>query len=133
MTLGVGHLQQDVVGVETTRTSHVDLTAKPIEPLDISANYKLTDSGPGAETKDRQVQTALALSDTMSLQGSISEVETQDGPAAIVRHLEVQRTKHSDEDLGVRVVGVLFGYLVHPSARRRARELGLHVVASYGA
>ncbi len=103
MTLGVGHLQQDVVGVETTRTSHVDLTAKPIEPLDISANYKLTDSGPGAETKDRQVQTALALSDTMSLQGSISEVETQDGPAAIVRHLEVQRTKHSDEDLGVRV------------------------------
>ena len=39
----------------------------------------------------------------------------------------------ASEDLGVRVVGVLFGYLVHPSARRRARELGLHVVASYGA
>jgi len=30
-----------------------------------------------------------------------------------------------------RKVGVLFGYLVHPRASRRARELGLYVIASY--
>jgi len=30
-----------------------------------------------------------------------------------------------------RAIGVLFGYLVHPSAKKRAEELGLHVVASY--
>ncbi|RLF14008.1 MAG: hypothetical protein DRJ97_07015 [Thermoprotei archaeon] len=29
------------------------------------------------------------------------------------------------------VLGVLFGYLIHPSAKRRAEELGLYVVASY--
>ncbi|QOJ79016.1 hypothetical protein IG193_00680 [Infirmifilum lucidum] len=29
------------------------------------------------------------------------------------------------------VVGVLFGYVIYPDASRRARELGLHVVASY--
>ncbi|RLF13958.1 MAG: hypothetical protein DRJ97_07085 [Thermoprotei archaeon] len=29
------------------------------------------------------------------------------------------------------VLGILFGYLVHPSAERRAEELGLYVVASY--
>ena len=28
-------------------------------------------------------------------------------------------------------IGVLFGYLVHPRASRRAKELGLHVIASY--
>ncbi|MEM2533759.1 MAG: hypothetical protein QXK12_07055, partial [Candidatus Nezhaarchaeales archaeon] len=30
-----------------------------------------------------------------------------------------------------KVVGILFGYLIHPSARRLSEELGLHVVASY--
>ncbi len=29
------------------------------------------------------------------------------------------------------VLGVLFGYLIHPSAQERARSLGLYVVASY--
>ena len=33
---------------------------------------------------------------------------------------------------GVEAVGLLFGYLVHPSARELARRLGLHVVAAYG-
>jgi len=28
-------------------------------------------------------------------------------------------------------LGVLFGYLIHPSAKRRAKELGLYTVASY--
>jgi len=108
MTLAAGHLQEDVVGVQGTRTSHLDLTAKPLDPLDIAANYKLCDSGPGAETKDRSVQTVLALSDTMSLHGSISEAEVLEGPSAIVRHLEVQRAKHSDQDLGAR-----FGYTTY--------------------
>ena len=31
----------------------------------------------------------------------------------------------------VKIIGVLFGYLVHPSARKKAEELGLYVVASY--
>ncbi len=30
-----------------------------------------------------------------------------------------------------RVIGVLFGYWIHPSAQKRAEELGLYVVASY--
>ena len=29
------------------------------------------------------------------------------------------------------VIGILFGYLIHPSAQKRAKELGLYVVASY--
>lgn len=31
----------------------------------------------------------------------------------------------------VRIVGILFGYLIHPSAKKISEELGLHVVASY--
>ena len=33
--------------------------------------------------------------------------------------------------VGAKAVGLLFGFLVHPSAKRRAEELGLYVVASY--
>ena len=33
--------------------------------------------------------------------------------------------------LGREAVGVLFGYLIHPSAQREAESLGLYVVASY--
>ena len=32
---------------------------------------------------------------------------------------------------GAKVIGILFGYLIHPSARKISEELGLHVVASY--
>ncbi len=35
------------------------------------------------------------------------------------------------ERLEGKVIGVLFGYLIHPSARRVADELGLYVVAAY--
>jgi len=35
------------------------------------------------------------------------------------------------ELLALKSIGVLFGYLAHPSARRRAQELGLYIVASY--
>jgi hypothetical protein len=31
----------------------------------------------------------------------------------------------------VKLVGLLFGYLIHPSAKMQAEELGLHVIASY--
>jgi len=31
----------------------------------------------------------------------------------------------------VEAVGILFGYLIHPSAKKLSEELGLHVVASY--
>lgn len=30
-----------------------------------------------------------------------------------------------------KAIGVLFGYVIHPSAQRRAKELGIYVVASY--
>ena len=30
-----------------------------------------------------------------------------------------------------KTIGLLFGYLVHPTARKRAEELGLHTIASY--
>ncbi len=33
--------------------------------------------------------------------------------------------------VAAKTVGVLLGYLVHPSARRKAQELGLHVIAAY--
>ncbi|MEM1674091.1 MAG: hypothetical protein QXN24_07540 [Candidatus Bathyarchaeia archaeon] len=32
---------------------------------------------------------------------------------------------------GAKVIGILFGYLIHPSAKKLSEELGLHVVASY--
>lgn len=30
-----------------------------------------------------------------------------------------------------KAIGVLFGYLIHPSAQRKAKELGIYVIASY--
>ena len=33
--------------------------------------------------------------------------------------------------VSARVIGILFGYLIHPSAKKRAQELGLYTVASY--
>lgn len=30
-----------------------------------------------------------------------------------------------------KAIGVLFGYVIHPSAQRKAKELGIYVVASY--
>ena len=30
-----------------------------------------------------------------------------------------------------KTIGLLFGYLIHPTARKRAEELGLHTIASY--
>ena len=33
--------------------------------------------------------------------------------------------------IGKEAVGVMFGYLIHPSAKKMAEELGLYVVASY--
>ena len=35
------------------------------------------------------------------------------------------------ENMDVRVLGVMFGYLIYPEARKKADELGLYVVASY--
>ncbi|MBS7652969.1 hypothetical protein KEJ13_07570 [Candidatus Bathyarchaeota archaeon] len=35
------------------------------------------------------------------------------------------------EKMKIEVVGVLFGYLIHPSAKKLAEELGLYVIASY--
>ncbi|MEM3815346.1 MAG: hypothetical protein QW341_00705 [Candidatus Bathyarchaeia archaeon] len=32
---------------------------------------------------------------------------------------------------GTKVIGILFGYLIHPSAKKISEELGLYVVASY--
>ena len=32
---------------------------------------------------------------------------------------------------GVRVIGLLFGYLIHPSAKERAKKLGLYTIVSY--
>ncbi|MEM2418488.1 MAG: hypothetical protein QW414_07055 [Candidatus Bathyarchaeia archaeon] len=32
---------------------------------------------------------------------------------------------------GAKVIGILFGYLIHPSAKKLSEELGLHVVVSY--
>jgi hypothetical protein len=108
LTLAAGHRREDVVGVESTRTSHLDLIAKPLEPLDISANYRVHDLGEGVETKDHVVQTVLALSESASLRGSISQIENVEGSPAIVRHLELQRAKHSEHDLGAR-----FGYTTY--------------------
>ena len=51
LTLAAGHRREDVVGVESTRTSHLDLIAKPLKPLDISANYRVHDLGEGVETR----------------------------------------------------------------------------------
>jgi len=39
--------------------------------------------------------------------------------------------KPASEALACRTIGVLFGYLIYPSAKERARSLGLHTVASY--
>ncbi|PLJ78592.1 hypothetical protein [Infirmifilum sp. SLHALR2] len=39
--------------------------------------------------------------------------------------------KPASEALTCRTIGVLFGYLIYPSAKERARSLGLHTVASY--
>jgi hypothetical protein len=109
VTVTAGHRQEDVVGVESTRTSHLDLTAKPVEPLDISANYSVRGNDQQGETKDRRAQTVLSLSDTTSLHGSISEAENLDGPAAIIRHLELRRDKHNERDLGLRVGYTSYG------------------------
>jgi len=35
------------------------------------------------------------------------------------------------DSVDVKVLGVMFGYLIYPDARKRAEELGLYVVASY--
>ncbi|QOJ79144.1 hypothetical protein IG193_01390 [Infirmifilum lucidum] len=37
----------------------------------------------------------------------------------------------ASEALAQKTVGVLFGYLIHPSAKKKAQDLGLYVVASY--
>ena len=33
--------------------------------------------------------------------------------------------------VSARVIGLLFGYLIHPSAKERAKKLGLYTIASY--
>jgi len=109
VTVAAGHLRQDVVGVENARTTHLDLTAKPLEPLDIAANYKIHDRSQERETRDRAVQTRLSLSSTTSLRASFSELEELDGSPAIVRQLELKRDKHSEQDLGLRFGYTTFG------------------------
>jgi len=39
--------------------------------------------------------------------------------------------KPASEALACRTIGVLFGYLIYPSAKEKARSFGLHTVASY--
>ncbi len=42
------------------------------------------------------------------------------------RTVQKLRKTHGDK-----IVALLFGYLIHPSAREKARQLGIHVIASY--
>lgn len=102
-SLAAGQTRTEVVGVSESRTSHIDLAARPLTPLEISARYLLYDHPDGRSTADRSVQTVLALSDTSTLRGSFTQAERLDNAPAITRHLEVQRNPHGDGDLTVRV------------------------------
>ncbi|MCD6359701.1 MAG: hypothetical protein J7M38_02480, partial [Armatimonadetes bacterium] len=101
--LAAGQTRSEVVGEYESRISHLDLTAKPLRPLDVRASYRYYDHPDGRETKDRSVQTSLALSSTTTLHSSIVEAERLDADAATVRHIELQRVGHSEGDIAVRV------------------------------
>ena len=109
LSLAAGQVRSDVLGVESSRVSHVDLTAEPFEPMDVMAQYRLYDHPDGRETADRSVQTVLALGETTTLRGSISEAEVLDNATAVMRHVELQRDAPGEGDLDMRVGYTAYG------------------------
>lgn len=65
----------DTSGTGTEDVTSVSLTADPLKPLHIEAQYKLDDEGDTQTTISRQLQTKWAICDKTSLVGRFSEAE----------------------------------------------------------
>jgi hypothetical protein len=104
-----GQVRNEILGVEQTRLSHVDLSVQPLQPLDVCAQYKFYNHADGRETQDRSVQTVLDLGDVGSLRGSIAEQERLDDVAMVLRHVELQRAGEEAGDLAMRVGYTTYG------------------------
>ncbi len=109
LSLAAGQVSNEILGVERTRLSHLDLSVQPLDPLDVCAQYKFYNHADGRETQDRSVQTVLDLGGVGSLRGSIAEQERLDDAAMILRHVELQRAGDEAGDLAMRVGYTSYG------------------------
>ncbi len=85
-----------------TRTTHLNLQAKPVAPVTLSADYRLKDLGPDQETTERQLDATYALSDRLSLNARYLDREQLDRSPFIQRTMVVQRKAPTPGDLRLR-------------------------------
>ncbi len=132
MSFAIGQVRTETVGVYESRVSHLDLKAQPFEPLDVCAQYRYYDHADGRETKDRSVQTVLALGQTATLRGQILEQEKLDDSPLLVRHVELQRTGSAESALDMRVGYTSYGDQLDENAPTMLAQVNLGDAAHLG-
>jgi hypothetical protein len=65
----------DTLGVSDQDVTHVSMSADPIKPLHIEAQYQVDDRGPTQTLTSRQIHTKWAICDKTSLTGRFSEAD----------------------------------------------------------
>ncbi|MBU0606517.1 MAG: hypothetical protein KKI08_01470 [Armatimonadetes bacterium] len=92
----------DTVGVSDQDVTHLSMSADPIKPLHIEAQYQVDDRGPSQTLTSRQLHTKWAICDKTSLTGRFTEAEVPGAATAnTLRLVEFVRDR-GDNGIGLR-------------------------------
>lgn len=101
MSVQAQRVSTDNVGVSSQDVTSVNVSARPLKPLQVEARYVIDDRGELQAAKNQQLHTRLALSKDLSLQGHLTEAEFVGGTESVLRLVELVRDR-GKSGLGLR-------------------------------
>lgn len=93
-------IHTDTPGNLTNKVTNLNITAQPLEPLRIQAQYLVNDSGPQKQVRTRKVHSTWAAGDRLSIQGQYSEIDNPGISPTTFRLVEIVRPR-SGNGLGL--------------------------------
>jgi hypothetical protein len=103
----IGHLNLSRTTTETTgqalplKVTNVGVALQPLDMLGLDARWRLTDRGPGAAVKNRQLRAAFGITDELALKYDFSEDEVLDKSPTIERYLRLERAPKKASQLAI--------------------------------
>lgn len=103
----IGHLNISRTTTETSgqpiplKVTNFGVGLKPLDVLDVSARWRLTDRGPGAAVKNRQVQAALGIARDLALKYDFSEAEVVNKSPTTERYVRLERAPKKASALSI--------------------------------
>ncbi|MGE5531645.1 MAG: hypothetical protein ACM3VW_05975 [Bacteroidota bacterium] len=122
-------LKTETVGVTSQSVTNVNLTARPVESLQLEARYQVDDKSDLEPLANRQLHTKWALAKNLTLQGHLTEADVAGGSANLLRLVELVRDRGNS---GIGLRAGLASYETPDQQADRARRVEVHAGKASG-